>query len=1105
MATGFSRLAPLQLTGMTVRVYESETTGLRAMLLETGEPLCSLHVVIGTESDTSEWTHKDDGLPHTLEHAIFLGSELYPYKGVLDKLANRCLADGTNAWTATDHTCYTMQSAGHEGCLNLLSIYADHILYPTLSDECFLTEVHHVTGDGENKGVVYCEMQGRENTSASLVDGKVLELLYPNGGYSAETGGKMANLRSLTNEQVRRYHRENYRPDNVMVILSGTASEAEFLRELEKVEERIQAKGYTRGSSGFDRPWSHPVPPMSPAGTIGVLSAGLPKEGQPVVVEFPSEEESTGVVSLGWRGPAYHEHATWAQLSLLWSYLTDSAIAPLSKALVEVESPLCSRVSPADEVFSEGYHQVWFRDAKCDTIDKLPTAFFDVISEVLQNFDLDRMHVVIRRRRRKVLEALERSPSRAAISHVIEHFLYGPRGVPPAEEMATLASGIDKLPHFAAAERLSAEEWVAVLKRFVVDRPCVAVVGRPSAAQAKAIDAAVKERQAATCAAMGAEGLAEAARKLQEAVAFNEREIPAHFLNAVPVPSYASIRSIPVLTIRGGKHLDVAPNSGVGVPPDVASSILAALRESRAALPPHVAPSFAPFWTEWAHVDTAFVTVAIAIDTASLSAEQRLLLPLYLDTAFKLPCELEDGTLLPKDDFVSGLQADTVRYGCELGLLRASLDQAVSFNLQLELGAEGEGFALALQWLRRALYLTRPSATYLKMAVQRHLAGVPAAMRNGRGIASVLNAALELDTLKSNRVSSHPVRQQHFLNKLLSQLGTSDGAAQVIAQLADLRTALLVASNMNVFVATNLTKLSHPFETLAAALLPPAAASALPLPEASAPLSRLCERHILSGKEGQAAVVALSAIETNFLCVSAPGLGPYSEDHAALLVAVEHLTALEGDFWVKLRGAGLTYSYFVRPSTDTGRISFGLFKCTDLIGAYTAARKIIVDYASGASTITELQLEGAKSTVAYTIISSTSTRLSAAATAWEAAFEGKGVDYGRWLLSAMDEVSVADVLHAIKRYIVPIFDASSNLSASCPPNKLDTVCQGLESLLGLGVRKLHEEELQSFFGTGQEEPVAPPAVSVTTTSAFAFSKQFKCECPKCQPADAPSL
>ena len=76
--------------------------------------------------------------------------------------------------------------------------------------------------------------QARENSSGSLVDRAVLELLYPHGGYSAETGGKMANLHSLTNAQVARYHREAYRPDNMLFILSGTAKEADFLAALEQ-------------------------------------------------------------------------------------------------------------------------------------------------------------------------------------------------------------------------------------------------------------------------------------------------------------------------------------------------------------------------------------------------------------------------------------------------------------------------------------------------------------------------------------------------------------------------------------------------------------------------------------------------------------------------------------------------------------------------------------------------------------------------------------------------------------------------------------------------------------------------------------------------------
>ena len=57
----------------------------------------------------------NDGLPHILEHLIFLGSEDYPYKEALDYLANRCLAKRTNAWTSTDHTCYTVYTAGTSG------------------------------------------------------------------------------------------------------------------------------------------------------------------------------------------------------------------------------------------------------------------------------------------------------------------------------------------------------------------------------------------------------------------------------------------------------------------------------------------------------------------------------------------------------------------------------------------------------------------------------------------------------------------------------------------------------------------------------------------------------------------------------------------------------------------------------------------------------------------------------------------------------------------------------------------------------------------------------------------------------------------------------
>jgi Zn-dependent M16 (insulinase) family peptidase len=43
------------------------------------------------------------------------------------------------------------------------------VLYPTITSEGFTTEVYHINGKGEDAGVVYSEMQGRENGAMDLM------------------------------------------------------------------------------------------------------------------------------------------------------------------------------------------------------------------------------------------------------------------------------------------------------------------------------------------------------------------------------------------------------------------------------------------------------------------------------------------------------------------------------------------------------------------------------------------------------------------------------------------------------------------------------------------------------------------------------------------------------------------------------------------------------------------------------------------------------------------------------------------------------------------------------------------------------------------------
>lgn len=57
-------------------------------------------------------------------------------------------------------------------------VYIDHILYPTMTEAAYYTEVHNINGDGENAGVVYCEMQVRSRFVKAIVKRKRRELEY---------------------------------------------------------------------------------------------------------------------------------------------------------------------------------------------------------------------------------------------------------------------------------------------------------------------------------------------------------------------------------------------------------------------------------------------------------------------------------------------------------------------------------------------------------------------------------------------------------------------------------------------------------------------------------------------------------------------------------------------------------------------------------------------------------------------------------------------------------------------------------------------------------------------------------------------------------------
>jgi len=257
---------------------------MRVVVIDENSPKVSGYFVLATE------IHDDSGAPHTLEHLCFMGSRSYRYKGFLDKLATRAYSN-TNAWTATDHTAYTLDTAGWEGFAQILPVYLEHVVVPTLTDAGCYTEVYHVDGTGHDAGVVYSEMQGVQNNASELIDLQSRRLLYPEGiGFRYETGGMMEQLRVLTADRIRAFHKEMYQPKNLCLVITGEVDHHDLLRVLDEFESTI-LDVIPSPDATFKRPWvtSRPTPPLEKS----VIE----------MVEFPEEDESFGEVEIRFLGP----------------------------------------------------------------------------------------------------------------------------------------------------------------------------------------------------------------------------------------------------------------------------------------------------------------------------------------------------------------------------------------------------------------------------------------------------------------------------------------------------------------------------------------------------------------------------------------------------------------------------------------------------------------------------------------------------------------------------------------------------------------------------------------------------------------------------------
>ncbi|XP_027214952.2 uncharacterized protein C05D11.1 isoform X2 [Penaeus vannamei] len=997
LSSNYEFLCELRASGtIPVVKYRSRRTGMNVVIARVEGPVVNGYFTLATEA------HDDDGLPHTLEHLVFLGSEEYPYKGVLDLLANRCLASGTNAWTDTDHTAYTVQTAGSEGFLNLLPIYVDHLLYPTLTDSGFITEVYHITGDGEDAGVVYSEMQARENTDSDRCYRAMLRAMYPHpSGYRSETGGIMKNLReSTSNEKIRKYHHEFYRPENLNIIITGQVEPEEVFSALEGIEQKILRKAEDRGA--YVRPWQSPVPP---------IEASVDK-----LVEYPSDIEDTGLVLAAWRGPsAVSQINELMSMGVLMEYLTHSSVSPLPSVFVEVEDPLASNVyhSCYENSVSTCYFE--FTGVPREKVDLVKPLLMDTLNKIVSGtipIDMNVMRDILSNLILKQESRLETSPHDTIADFIIGDLLYG-------QQCSDLDTRMNKKLWYEHLLTKTADCWIGLIHQYFIVGHSVLIRGVPSVQEATRLDEEEKARIEARKLQIGEEGLKMWHDRVEEAKKTNEIPPPPEMLQSVPVPGTHSINFHPLQAFSN--HGEQRTHSTMKQQP-------------QGNLPLQLSDLPVKFQLDNLHSN--FVEMIAILDTSAVPATLRPYIMLLLDLIFESPIQ-RDNSIIPYEEVVRELSADTIYRDSQIGLGLSSGKFSCGpycTNAVVVIKVEMPKYRKGVQWLKEVLFASQLSADRIRVKANKLINSIGEAKRSGPKLLQLMFNDVVFKK-ESNKNQQNILRQQKFLTQLLSRLDTQE--MQILKELEEVRCSMVSKDRITIHMATDMQKLASledvfaPWMDFVPNVETPKEKLLNVIPD-----SELRSNEDLGNVTGF--LTGVGSVESAYLLQYTRCVTEHRDwDVPAILTAIQYLTQLEGPMWREIRGKGLAYSYSMTLQPSEGSLNLKLARAAQLTRAYEEALNILNSHINGSTSWDTNLLESARSSLIYEIIDREAVVSDVVQQSLLAYFRRVPHSYNKDLIDKISGVTLEDVKRVALKYFTPLVNPQTSRTVIvCHPSKV---------------------------------------------------------------------
>ena len=199
----------------TIKKYKN---GLTLIVSEGGALSCSFAIMIGTGS--SNETSKTNGISHYIEHMNFKGTKNYSSFDISSIMDTN--GASFNAYTSNETTCFYAQTIKD----SLESTFA-------VMSEAVFSSIYDDAEAEKEKNVIIEEINMSEDSPEDVCFDLSALAFFGNDGYGRTILGSSKNVSSFTKEDIKKYLKEFYTADNIVISFAGnlTLFEAEKLVE----------------------------------------------------------------------------------------------------------------------------------------------------------------------------------------------------------------------------------------------------------------------------------------------------------------------------------------------------------------------------------------------------------------------------------------------------------------------------------------------------------------------------------------------------------------------------------------------------------------------------------------------------------------------------------------------------------------------------------------------------------------------------------------------------------------------------------------------------------------------------------------------------------